>query len=228
MKSLKRSTIALLIGIIMETAFSQGIDNMKDSTTILEPKQALTTVSETTVRKFWGLDLMFSENGFGLGGFYGRQYSETFTWKINFSISEAKDEREIELYDPYTGDTFSPLKVNRFLVFPLLFTMEYEMFRDEIMDNFRPYISAAVGPTVIFATPYEKEFFSSIKYGKAYYTGGGYLGFGAFFGSDRKRIMGVNLRYYIIPYTGGIESMYGVTKKEFGGFSVSISFGSGW
>jgi hypothetical protein len=63
---------------------------------------------------------------------------------------------------------------------------------------------------------------------KQYYTGGGYIGLGAFFGSEKSNIMGVNIRYYFIPYGGGIESLLNVNKKEFGGFSVSLSFGKGW
>jgi hypothetical protein len=46
-----------------------------------------------------GLDIMFSEGGFGLGGFYRRQFSDLITGFTDISISEAKDEREFEYYD---------------------------------------------------------------------------------------------------------------------------------
>ena len=44
----------------------------------------------------WGADLMFGEGGFGLGTFYKRSFSRTLTGVIDFSISESKDEREME------------------------------------------------------------------------------------------------------------------------------------
>lgn len=228
MKSVKYIVLTILSLIILKTAVAQDGGSNKDTAISHLQIKPYNEDSGSLMKNSWGIDLIFSTNGFGLGAFYGHEFSDALTWKINFSISEAKDEREVEIYNPYTGESFVPLKVNRFIAMPLLFAVEYQMFKDEIMDNFRPYITAAIGPTMIFATPYEKEFFSSLKYGRAYYTGGGYLGIGAFFGSERSNIMGVNIRYYIIPYTGGIESMYNVTKKEFGSFSISLSFGSGW
>ena len=228
MRSSKYIFAAVLTVILLNTAFPQDVQNSKDTAINFQSTRTRDNSSMYLVRNFWGVDLLFTENGFGLGTFYGHDISEKLTWKVNLSISESKDEREVELYDPYTGVTFSPGKVNRFIVIPLLFAVEYQMFKDEIMDNFRPYVTAAIGPTMIFATPYEKEFFSSLKFGRAYYTGGGYIGLGAFFGSERSNIMGVNIRYYFIPYGGGIESLQNVNKKEFGGFSVSLSFGKGW
>jgi hypothetical protein len=228
MKSVKYIVLAILSLIIIKTAIAQEGESNKDTAVSHAQIKPYNEDSGSLIKNSWGMDLIFSTNGFGLGVFYGYEFSDALTWKINFSASEAKDAGEVEQYNPYTGESFVPLKVNRFIAMPLLFAVEYQMFKDEIMDNFRPYITAAIGPTMIFATPYEKEFFNSLKYGRAYYTGGGYLGIGAFFGSERSRIMGVNIRYYIIPYAGGIESLYNVTKKEFGGFSISLSFGSGW
>ncbi len=180
------------------------------------------------IKNSWGMDLIISTNGFGLGSFYGYHFSDEFTGKVNLSIAESKDEREMEVYNPLIGTLFTPNKVNRFLVFPLLFGAEYRLFKDEIVDNFRPYVSAMAGPTLILSTPYEIEFFESLKYGRSHYTVGGYIGLGAFFGSEQKNILGVNIRYYFIPYNSGIESLQFVKKKDFGGFSISISFGTGW
>ncbi|MDI6780137.1 MAG: hypothetical protein QME25_08125 [Bacteroidota bacterium] len=213
--SIYKIIFSLLILLLTPPAFSQQINFQRDTT------------SNTEIRNSWGLDLMISTNGFGLGTFYGYEFSNELTGKISFLISDAKDEREVELYN-YYGQSFTPFKINRFLVFPLLFGIEYRLFKDEILDNFRPYVTAAAGPTMIYSTPYEREFFNSLKYGQAHYTAGGYIGIGAFFGSERSNVLGMNIRYYVIPYPKGIESMYKTTKKEFGGISLSISFGSGW
>ncbi|MBU1299017.1 MAG: hypothetical protein KKG06_08190 [Bacteroidetes bacterium] len=217
--------LSLLLTLPM---FSQQINFQRDTAVVFQPVDPLITKSNSEIKNSWGLDLIISTNGFGLGAFYGYEFSDELTGKINFSISEGKDEGEMEVYNPYTGVSVTPDKVNRFIVLPLLFVAEYRLFKDEILDNFRPYVTAAAGPTMIYSTPYEREFFNSLKYGQAHYTAGGYIGIGAFFGSERSNVLGMNIRYYVIPYPKGIESMYKTTKKEFGGISLSISFGSGW
>lgn len=203
-------------------------NNVTDTSIVFQPSQPLISAESDEIKKIWGVDIIMSSDGFGLGTFYGFHFSDQLIGKINFSISESKDEREFEIYNPYTGDIFVPNKINRFLVMPLFFAAEYRLFKDEIMDNFRPYISAAAGPALIFSSPYNKEFFSSLKYGKAHYTLGGYIGAGAFFGSDLLRVFGLNVRYYFIQYPTGIESMLNVKKKDFGEFSLSASIGMGW
>jgi hypothetical protein len=177
-------------------------------------------------RNALGLDLLVSNSGFGLGGFYRRQYTDDLYGFGAFSISEVKDDREIELYNPYTGETFVPDKVNRFLLIPLFFGVQDRLFREDIADNFRPYITAAVGPTLVYSAPYDREFFNSLGHGQAHFTVGGYVGFGAFFGFDQNTLMGVSLRYYFVPLKNQIESLEGVYLKQFGGFFITINVGT--
>lgn len=175
-----------------------------------------------------GIDLLVSANGFGLGTFYRHEYSDDLSGFVDFSISEAADEKEIEFIDPYTGQTFIPGKVNRFLLLPLLVGIQHRIFREDITDNFRPYINLAIGPTMIFVFPYDEEYLTAIGKGRPKYTFGGYAGVGAYFGSERSSLLGLNLRYYFLPYPGGLESMRNVYMKQFGGFFVTMSFGSTW
>jgi hypothetical protein len=186
------------------------------------------------LRSAWGMDILISESGLGLGGFYRKEMTPDWSGFISFSISESKDSREIELIT-WWGEKFVPGKVNRFLMAPLHVGVERRLFRTTIMDNFRPFIGAALGPSIIYATPYEREFFNALGHGKAYYTLGGYVGFGAHFGTDSSNLVGINFRYYYIPYFGGINSlidtqstqdniMY-LQKKQFGGFFITLTFG---
>lgn len=180
-------------------------------------------------RNSWGLDILISTGGLGLGGFYRHEFSRDVSGFLSFSISESKDEREIEYYDPFTQMYFAPGKINRFLVIPVMVGVQQRLFSNQILDNFRPYISAAVGPTMIYVSPYKEEFFSALGKGRPYYTAGGYVGGGAFFGSDRSTIFGINIRYYFVPFGKGIESLEtGDLKKEFGGFFITLNFGSSW
>lgn len=184
----------------------------------------------------WGVDVMLSGNGFGLGGFYRKEYSRDLYGTVSFAIAESKDDNEVEYYDWY-GQSYVPNKVNRFLVMPLFFGGQYRLFADDITDTFRPYVNAGVGPALILSSPYDREYFNSLHYARSHYTGGGYVGFGAYFGSDKGSLMGVNFRYYYIPVSGGIPSMMNpsldpgdpaavIKKTDFGGFFITINIGS--
>ncbi len=228
----------LLLLICVATVLSA---QQTDSTIIFEsPNKNLTLPTKTEMHDAWGIDILLSNNGFGAAGFYRREFDRELSGTMTFGIADSKDENEIEYVD-YWGQTYSPGKINRFLLMPLMLGVQYRIFADDITDSFRPYINAGAGPTLILAAPYEKEWFSSWGYAHSYFTAGGYVGIGAFFGSDMGTLSGVNIRYYFVPVQGGIASMQGPTdytdfanpkpgkvnkKKEFGGFFITINLGS--
>ena len=119
---------------------------------------------------------------------------------------------------------------------PLFVGIQQRLFSDDIIDNFRPYVNIAAGPAMIYVFPYDLEYFSALGKGQPKYTFGGYIGAGAYFGSERSSLLGLNIRYSYIPYTGGLESMakttptgtYTVQKKQFGSLSITLSFGTAW
>ncbi|MFO7444755.1 MAG: hypothetical protein R6W90_00235 [Ignavibacteriaceae bacterium] len=177
----------------------------------------------------FGMDIMFSEGGFGLGTFYRRQLSPTVTFFSDLSISEAKDENEFEFigYDIYGRPIeFTPEKKNRVFLIPLNFGIQYRLFEDVIYDNLRPYINAAIGPTMALTTPYEKEFFSAFGKAQAKYAFGSYIGLGANFGLDKSSLVGINLRYYFVHFFDeGVESLRGRFNKDLGGVYLTINIG---
>lgn len=195
----------------------------------------------------WSVDIMISNDGFGFGGFYRRSYTPDISGFISLTVSEGKDEREFEYIDPYYGISYTPGKLNRFLVIPLMAGIQYRLFREEIVETFRPYVNAAVGPAMIYMMPYvqfvdqgggffeaeQVDFFKAIGKGTPHYTIGGFVGFGANFGIDRRNIFGLNFRYYFTQMLGdGLPSLYNgltrevsATKKNFGGFVISLNIG---
>jgi len=175
----------------------------------------------------WGVDIMFGEGGFGFGGFYRREIFENFTLFTDISISEAKDEREIEYVDYVYGRSYVIGKQNRIFLIPLTFGAQLRIFKDVLSDNLRPYINAGLGPTMVATTPYEREFFNSIAYAQAQYTLGGYVGFGANFGLDQSKLLGINLRYYVVHFFNeGVEGLKNRRIKNLGGFYLTINIGS--
>jgi hypothetical protein len=155
----------------------------------------------------------------------------------------------VEQFDIYTNTSYVPGKLNRFLVIPLTFGIQHRLFKDDITDNFRPYVNAGVGPTMIFVTPYTEitgtgnglqiqqvEFFKALGRGQPHYTLGSFIGFGANFGTERANLFGVNFRYYFTYILGsGLPSLYRIyndgtwevssRKKDFGGFFITLNVG---
>ncbi len=213
---------------------SHGLDfnSASDSNIVFEsPNKNYTAAQQTaSLVDAGGIDILLSNSGFGLGGFYRHQYTDELFGTLSIGFSEVNDPNEVEQEDIY-GQTFVPGKINRFLLIPINVGIQYRLFADDILDNFRPYVNAAVGPSMVFATPYSREFFNSIGYGQAHYTAGGFVGFGAYFGSDRGTLTGINIRYYFEYFQRGIDSMQNndgsiERMKDFGGFFITLNFGS--
>ena len=181
---------------------------------------------DTFPNNAWGVDIMFSDGGFGLGTFYRHQLSELVTGFIDFSYSEAQDPREFTFVD-YTGKSYTLGKLNRAFILPLNFGMQYRLFADAITDNFRPYVNFGIGPAVVISDPYELEYFTAFKRAHANYSAGGYLGLGANFGLNKSSLVGLNIRYYYIHlFNQGVEILQGNLEKDLGGVYITLNIGT--
>ncbi len=173
----------------------------------------------------WGVDIIFGEGGFGLGTFLRKSLAADLTGFIDFSISETKDEREVQYID-YFGNTFTPDKVNRSFQLPINLGLQYRLFSESLTENLRPYLTAGVGPTIIITTPYDIEFFEAFGYAKTKYAVGGYVGIGANMGTSKSNLVGLNVRYYYTYVFGeGIENLTNNFRKNFGQFALTLTVG---
>ncbi|HXX62436.1 MAG TPA: hypothetical protein VEO56_01455 [Bacteroidota bacterium] len=241
----------LTIALVSSTAFGQGhVFSHNADTTARHSDARPPDVEEGEALTAWGLDVLISTGGFGLGGFYRREFTPDVFGFVSFSISESKDAQDNEQFDPYYQITIVPGKLNRFLVLPLMVGVQYRLFREDIVDTFRPYVNAAVGPTMIYMSPFVDlvangdgtynvvpvEFFKSLGRGTAHYTGSAYVGFGANFGGEKSNIFGINFRYYFTYLFGnGLPSVYDTNtgllasrKTDFGGFFITLNVGLGF
>ncbi|MGD8781450.1 MAG: hypothetical protein PVH88_21105 [Ignavibacteria bacterium] len=174
----------------------------------------------------WGVDLMFGEGGFGLGTFLRKEFTTTITGFVDLGITESKDEREVEIIDPYFGTSYTLNKKNRVFLVPVNFGVQYRLFHESITDNLRPYFSFGVGPTLVFTTPYDREFFSAFAKAQTKYAAGGYVGLGANFGLSKDNLVGINARYYIAHlFDEGVENLYGKFRKDLNHFYLTLNIG---
>ncbi len=185
----------------------------------------------------WGGDFMIGTDGFGLGFFYSYSFNDVLSSFANVSLTEAKDNNQRDYYDPYFGQ-ISPNKINYVFRVPFFIGLQYRLFKDDIVDNFRPYLNGGAGPVLLFVSPVTGDMFSSLfGGGVSHYTFGGFLGAGAQFGFDRSSIFGLNIRYMIIPVPDGIASV-GIPDRDnpellvptplenANGFYITINFGT--
>jgi hypothetical protein len=242
-------TLYPLLLVFFVCSFTSAQRLSTDTTMIFTPSDPILirTKNYKPFTDAWGLDLMMSNNGFGMGAFFRHEFSDELSWMASFAISDVKDEAEFERYDYYGnsyGRSFIPGKKNRLLLMPLMFSMQYRLFKDDIADNFRPFVTAGLGPAMVYVSPYARpvtyylddstsyvdaekiDFFTSLKYGKMRYTIGGFIGFGAYFGIEKGTISGISVKYFIVPFPNGIEVMEGGYIKNFGGLYITITFGS--
>ena len=173
----------------------------------------------------WGFEFLIGESGFGLGGFYRKQLNTKFALVGDVTISEAKDEREIEYIDIY-GQTFTVGKKNRVFLIPFTLSAQYRLFENDLTDNLRPYVFLGVGPTLAVTTPYDKEFFKAFSYSQTRYAIGSYAGIGANFGLDKNNLIGLNVTYSYTRFIGdGVEILYDRYKKDLANFYITLNFG---
>jgi hypothetical protein len=173
----------------------------------------------------WGVNLMFSDGGFGIGTFFRKTISTKVSGFIDLSFSESKNDREFEYFD-YYGNSYVAEKENRVFLLPLNIGIHYRVFEKELTDNLRPYFMAGVGPTLSISTPYEEEFFTSFNYAKFNLAAGGYVGFGADFGLSKSNLVGLSMRYQYIKFIAdGVEHLTNQRKNEIGTFYITLSVG---
>ncbi len=210
-------TLLFSLTILIITFFNVNAQEIGE---LAPPKEPMTFPDNA-----YGIDILFSEGGFGLGTFYHHQLTQEVTAFADFSISEAKDEQEFDYVDIY-GNSYTFGKKNRIFLLPLNFGIQYRLFEHAIYDNLRPYINLGAGPTLVLTSPYDKEFFNAFGSAHANYAFGSYAGFGANFGTDKSSLIGLNIRYYYIHlFNNGVESLTDKPKKNFGGVFLSISLG---
>ncbi len=214
MIKLTQKILILLFFLLSSNLFAQRIGEIVSDTSHINfpPKQI-------------GAQFIFSESGFGVGTFYEVNFSRLTRGFINFSISEEKADNEFERYD-YWGRPYTIGKVNRVYGAPLFFGVSRRLFADMLTENFRPFFSLGVGPAFIITTPYNREFFNSLKYAQADIAGGAFVSFGTNIGTSISKLLGIEFRYEFLHLFGdGVETLYHEYKKDFGSFMIMLRLG---
>ncbi len=172
----------------------------------------------------WSINLLFSDNGFGLGATVFKSFSHNVSGFASIFFSGAKDDREFEVTDIF-GNTYTPNKVNRMFMIPINLGLQIRLFREDVTDDLRPFVNFGVTPTAVIYTPYSESLFPSFSHARAKYTVGGFAGVGIDYLTSKKSSLSLNIRYYYVNLFGkGIESLESKEKTFFGGLYFVFSY----
>ncbi len=172
----------------------------------------------------WSLNLIFSDNGFGVGATLFKSFNADLSGFASLFFSGAKDGREFDVTDIY-GNTYTPYKINRLYMAAINLGLQYRLFREDVSDNLRPFINGGLTPTSIIYLPYQMSIIPSLGYMRAKYTLGGFFGVGMDYLTNNSSALSLNIRYYYINLFGeGVQSLQDKPKNFFGGLYFVFSF----
>jgi hypothetical protein len=194
--------------------------NPKDSAIIFQSPRPLLDDNAATsaLNNSFGFAGVINDYGFGLGLYYRRNLTTDLSALATFDFGTGKGPKEFGLFDE--------IKINRIYVMPLMASLQYRLLSNVLGEGLRPYITAGAGPAFIGTTDASLDFFTALLHPKVTTTFGGFVGFGANFGTDPKTTFGASLKYYIIPYKSpGIESTQGTFLTDFSGAALTITYG---
>ena len=162
---------------------------------------------------------VINDYGFGVGLYYRRTLTTDLSVLATFDFGNGKGPKEFDIF-------YDEIKINRIYVMPLMASLQYRLLSGILGEGLRPYITAGAGPAFIATTDATLDFFTALLHPKVTTTFGGFVGFGANFGTDPKTTFGASLKYYFIPYhSPGIESTQGVFLTDFSGAALTVSYG---
>ena len=189
-----------------------------------------------------GLEVVVTNSGFGLGGYYSSAINRQNSFLAEFSIGTEKSDREVKFFG--LGQSFIPDKANYFLRMPIRIGVQRRIWEDYIEDNFRPYLQLSGGPTLGWVYPYfddengnesydreERRYdgFGSIFKGSFEFGFGGTIGLGAHFGENVRFTQGVRIAYTFNYFLNPVQLLEVSEQVEpaqfFGTPSISITFG---
>jgi hypothetical protein len=157
------------------------------------------TASDT--KRQVGLGFAMAESGSSLGLFIAWPLVPDYHFGVGLDAFLLRDSKQLDYYDYYTGIPVSYNKQNNVYLFDLMVTAKRRFFKEALSDDFRPFLSAAVGPIYGMNFPEANITYSGIKKNDEFgWAFGGYFGCGIDFGVRSNNLVTVRAQYRIIPF----------------------------
>lgn len=191
-----------------------------------------------------GFQILLTNSGFGLGGYYHWSIRRDWMLLLDFNLGSGKDEREQKFYNALTGASYIQNKANYLLLIPIQFGLQRRLWREQIADNFRPYLQVSAGPTFGWVYPYFQDrngnrrydpeigeriydVFEGLPKGHLRIGMGSMIVLGAYFGQSLRTTQGLRFGYALHYFPHPIQLLEGETPPQrfFGTPVISLTFG---
>lgn len=93
----------------------------------------------------YGIGFTLAMGGFGLGGYYRYALPGYMGLGASADFYMMRDDKEYEIYDPYSNFYYQLNKINRLFFIPIHVELKKRLFPNDIEDNFRPYLVGGAG-----------------------------------------------------------------------------------
>lgn len=158
---------------------------------------------EPTVMKHRGISYSLLETGSGLGLFYELPTGDYFHLGLMFDAFMIRDNGQLDVYDTYTGLTYSYGKINNVFLLDLMFTVKKRLFERVLHDSFRPFVTASIGP--VYGMNYREYKYNPYPPFQALHnqfgwTLGGAVGAGVDADVDGPYYLGLRILYRFMPF----------------------------
>jgi hypothetical protein len=170
------------------------------------------------IKRQGGLGIAMAESGYSLGLFITWPLLPDYHFGIGFDTFILRDSKQIDYYDYYYGIPYTINKQNNVYLFDLLLTVKRRMFRNDLSDDFRPFLSLAAGPIYGMNHPEAVPNSDSSTYKKKNefaWTFGGYVGCGVDFSVKSNSLVTIRAQYRIIPFAEKIGERSDHSMLEF-------------
>lgn len=172
----------------------------------LAPPPPDTTAARLATSRAWVA--LLTEDGLGAGVATRLRLTDDVAFTAEATLSGARDAREQRFFVGFFGDTVTPFKRSYAVLLPAHVGLERRLFRAQVEDTFRPFVSVAGGPTLALQWPYFDDAdddgvrdpdearlgaLEGLSGVETRLGGGASVGLGAWFGRGPRRVQGLRL-----------------------------------
>jgi hypothetical protein len=193
--------------------------------TVLETPRNISALSDNYGSGI-GFNVLMNNFGFGTGIEYRRVIAPQFEILASLRMTALRDPSEQTFQDFFFGQQVVPNKYQRAFAFPFLLGMRQRVFGDTINDDYRFFVSAALGPAAAFSYPYFQDInnngyreqfqnffepvndvFTGLSDGEWQWGGAGEFKIAVDIGSNFSRLNSIEFGYYFYYFPDAIQIM---------------------
>jgi hypothetical protein len=192
---------------------------------VLQIPRGFSTIQDNYGAGF-GFNVVMNNFGFGAGGEFRQVIARETELTASLRMTGLRDPSEQTFTDIFFGQQIVPNKYQRAFAFPMLLGLRQRLFSDIIQEDYRFFMSAAIGPAAAFSYPYfddrnengfreqfqnyfepVNDIFSGMGDGEWHWGGAGEFKIGLDIGSNFARLNSIEFGYYFYYFPDGIQIM---------------------